>query len=165
MKVILKEDVSDLGEAGEIVDVAMGYARNYLIPRGMAVVATPGAVRQWEVEQKAKAKREARRAERAAELAEQLNALTLSFTANAGPTGRLYGSVTTVEIAEALEEELGRSIDRRDIESDALREVGEHTVPVRVSSEIVAQVTVVVEGEGMEEEAPAEASEEASEEE
>jgi len=151
MKIILTQDVPGLGQAGDVKDVAMGYARNYLIPRGLAVVATPGALRQWQVQQKARAEREARLAEQAAELTERLNALTLTFQAKAGPTGRLYGSVTTADIAEALERESGIRLDRRHILSDPLREVGEHVVPVRVARDAVAQVRVVVQAEGAEE--------------
>jgi large subunit ribosomal protein L9 len=163
MKVILKQDVPDLGQAGEIKDVAMGYARNYLIPKGFAVVATPGALKQWQIEQEAQSARESRLAERATELTEQLSALSLTFEAKAGPTGRLYGSVTTADIADALRREAGVRIDRRKIESDALREVGEHVVSVRVSSDAVAEVTVVVKGEEMEEPSESEQPTEAEE--
>ena len=148
MKVILIENVPGLGNVGEVKDVAPGYARNYLIPRGLAVVATPGAVQEWETRLKARMAREAREAEKAAELAERISALTLTFQAKAGPTGRLYGSVTTADIAEALERELGLAIDRRKIESDPLREVGEHTVTVRLAREATAALRVVVEAEG-----------------
>ena len=151
MKVILKEDIAGLGQAGEIKEVAMGYARNYLIPKGLAIAATPGALRQWQTEDRARATREARLADRAADVSEQLSALTLTFQAKAGPTGRLYGSVTTADIAEALERESGVPFDRRKILSDPLREVGEHTVSVRVSPDIVAEVTAVVQAEGIEE--------------
>ena len=158
MKVILKQDVPGLGTAGEIKEVALGYARNYLIPKGLAEAATPGVVKMVQEQLKARAEREARLAERAAELAEKMSALTLTFQAKAGPTGRLYGSVTTADIAEALGKELGVPVDRRKILSDSLREVGEHTVSVRLSRDVEAQVRVVVQAEGAEE-APEEATE------
>lgn len=164
MKVILIENVPGLGDRGEIKEVAPGYARNYLIPKGLAVVATPGAVQEWKARLAARAAREAREAQQAAELAERMSALTLTFRAKAGPTGRLYGSVTTAEIAERLGQELGVSIDRRKILSDPLREVGEHTVTVRLTHGVEAQVRVVVEAEG-EAEQETEKAEEAKQEE
>ncbi len=162
MKVILIEDVPGLGNAGDIKEVALGYARNYLIPKGLAVVATPSAVKEWQARLEARRAREARETERATALADRMAALTLTFQAKAGPTGRLYGSVTTADIAEALERELGVPFDRRKIESDPLREIGEHMVSVRLAREVVAQVRVVVAAEeGEEEAAEVEASEEA----
>ncbi|HEC33337.1 MAG TPA: 50S ribosomal protein L9 [Chloroflexi bacterium] len=151
MKVFLLQDVAGLGVAGEIKDVAKGYARNYLIPKGLAVVATPGTLKMARVQQEARAEREARVAERAAELAERMAALTLTFQAKAGPTGRLYGSVTTADIAEALERELGVRFDKRKILTDPLREVGEYTIRVRLSRNTEAQARVVVQAEGAEE--------------
>jgi len=148
MKVILIENVPGLGVMGEVKDVSPGYARNYLIPRGLAVVATPGSLQEWKARLEARAARETREAQQAAELAERISALTLTFRAKAGPTGRLYGSVTTADIAKALEKELGISVDRRKIESDPLREVGEHQVAVRLARDVTAQVRVVVEAEG-----------------
>ncbi len=150
MKVILKQDVSGLGTRGEIKEVAPGYARNYLFPRGLAEAATPGSVKAIQEQLKAQAARETRLAERAAELAGKISALTLTFQAKAGPTGRLYGSITTADIAEALEHALGIPFDRRKVLSDPLREVGEHRVAVRLSHEVEAQVRVVVQAEGAE---------------
>ncbi|MBN1179431.1 MAG: 50S ribosomal protein L9 [Anaerolineae bacterium] len=148
MKIILTQTVHNLGKAGEIKDVNAGYARNYLIPQGLATPATPGAINQFKSEQKAVAKREARLAAEAAGLVEQLNAVTLTFEAKAGPTGRLYGSVTTVDMAEALEQQTGTAFDRRKIMSDPLRDVGTHVVPVEVVKGAIAQIKVVVKAEG-----------------
>lgn len=148
MKIILKQDVEGLGKIGDVEDVAPGYARNYLIPQGMAIVATPSALKKFRAEQQARIEREAREAEKATQLAERIGHLTLRFEAKAGPTGRLYGSVTTSDIAEALEKELGTEVDRRNIESDPLRDIGAHTVPLRLSSDVTAEVRVVVEPEG-----------------
>lgn len=161
MKVILTQDVPDLGVAGDIKEVAMGYARNYLIPKGLAVVATASKVKTVQAEQKARARQEARAAEEATVLAERMSALTLTFQAKAGPTGRLYGSVTTADIAEALERELGVQFDRRKITSGPLRQVGEHTILVRLSSDVEAQVQGVVQAEGVEGEEGAEETAEA----
>ncbi|HID88404.1 MAG TPA: 50S ribosomal protein L9 [Anaerolineales bacterium] len=151
MKVLLTQDVPGLGTAGEVKEVALGYARNYLIPKGLAVAATPGTLRMVQAQQKAQKEREARLAERVAELSERMATLTLTFQAKAGPTGRLYGSVTTADIAEALERELGVRFDRRKIASSPLREVGEHTILVRLSRDVEVQVPVVVQAEGAEE--------------
>lgn len=154
MKILLMQNVPGLGVAGDVKNVAMGYARNYLIPKELAVLADPGTVKVAQAQQKAQEKREAHLSERAVELAEQMAALRLTFQAKAGPTGRLYGSITTAEIAEALGKKLGVVIDRRKILDEPLRDVGKHTVSVRLSAEVVGQVQVVIQAEGAE--APAE---------
>jgi large subunit ribosomal protein L9 len=163
MKVILTQDVPNQGKAGDVIDVASGYARNYLFPRELAIAATPGAIRQVRMEQKAAARRDKRLAQQAGRLADQISQLTLTFEAKAGPTGRLYGSVTTSDLAERLSQEIGEPIDRRSIESDPLREVGEHTVAVRVGQNMTADVRVVVYAEGEEQPSEAPAAEEAPE--
>ena len=148
MKVLLLEDVYKKGVAGEVVDVAPGYARNYLIPRGMAVKATPGALRQLE---NLRSRAEARREERSREfsdLAERIEKLTLYFGVKAGETGKLYGSVTSAEIAEQLHEQLGLEIDRRRVGDRPLRELGVFHVPVRLETGLVPNVKVVIHREG-----------------
>ncbi len=159
MKIILTRDVPNLGQAGDVKNVADGYARNYLIPRGLAVKATSGALREFELRQAAEERREERLAVRAEALAQRLGNLTLTFEAKAGEKGRLYGSITTVDIADALAREVGEQFDRRKhILSDPIRQVGEHVVPVRLTPDIVAEVKVVVrpEGEDLSEAAPTE---------
>ena len=149
MKVILTQDVPDVGQAGDLKDVSAGHARNYLIPKGLAAKATPGAMKDFERRQAAEARREARLAERAEALAQRLSAITLTFEGKAGEKGRLYGSVTTAEIAKAIERETGIKLDRRkNILSGAIREVGRHTVEVRLSADVVAEMTVFVKPEG-----------------
>lgn len=131
MKVLLKEDVDHLGYAGEVKKVANGYGRNYLMPRGLAVLASPAAMKQadaWRT--RAEARREELRAEYSA-LAERISAVVLDFKAKAGSNGRLYGSVTTTQIADALNAELGTDIDRRKMLSEPLRDLGMHTVRIR----------------------------------
>jgi large subunit ribosomal protein L9 len=153
MKVLLKEDVDNLGYAGEVFDVAAGYGRNYLIPQGLAVRATPKVMRQAEIWRR---KAETRRAELRAEhaiLAKRIEEVTLTFLARAGSTGRLYGSVTTAQIADALNEALGTEIDRRRVGNESLRQLGKHPVVVRLSAEFQPEVTVVVKPEGEIEEA------------
>ena len=148
MKVILTKDVYKKGVAGEVVDVANGYARNYLIPQGMAVNVTAGALKQMgKLRQQAAARRQMRDDELAA-LAEKVEALTLTFPVKAGEMGKLYGSVTTANIGDALEAEIGAGIDRRRIGDQPLRQLGEHKVAVRLSSLLTPQISVLVHREG-----------------
>lgn len=147
MKVLLREDVENLGYAGEVHTVADGYGRNYLIPKGMAVIASSSAMKQAEVWRK---KAEARRAELRAEheaLSARIEETTLTFVARAGSTGKLYGSVTTAQVTDALNEKLGTEIDRRKVGTDPLRQLGKHQVVVRLSSEFNPHVTVIIESE------------------
>lgn len=160
MKVLLREDVDNLGYAGEIHDVANGYGRNYLLPRGLAVKATPGVLKQaraW------RERAEARRAELQAkyeELTEKIQGMHLVFRAKAGETGRLYGSVTMMDVADRLNEELGTDIDRRKFDSQPLRDLGEHRVPIHLDRDFHPQLVVHVHPEGAEtEEADMEAEE------
>lgn len=165
MKVLLKEDVENLGYAGEVYAVADGYGRNYLIPRGLAVKASPKVMKQAESwRQRAAARREQQRAEFAA-LAERIMAAELVFEAKAGETGKLYGSITTAEVVEQLNAALGIDLDRRVIVTDPLRQLGKHQVMVRLSADFQPEVTVVIRGEGAEEAAEAETMEEAAAEE
>ncbi len=147
MKVLLTQNVPNLGRAGDVKEVADGYARNYLIPRGLAVPATEGTVRMAQEQKRAKTEQATRQAQRMAMLAEKMEQLTLTFQAKAGPTGRLYGSVTPADIAEALERELKIPFDRRKILTDPLRDLGEHAVPVRLSSDRTVTVRVRIEPE------------------
>jgi large subunit ribosomal protein L9 len=156
VKVILTQDIPDLGEAGTVKTVTNGYARNYLFRNGLAVKASKGALREFEQRKKADARREEKMTARAAALAEELQGVTLTFEAKAGETGHLYGSITPAAIAEALSREVGEEFDRRKhIDSEPLREVGEHMVSVRLSSSVTAEVRVVVKPEGGELAAPA----------
>jgi len=149
VKVILTQNVPNLGQTGDVKDVAAGYARNYLIPNKLAAKATPGALKEFKRRQTAQARQTERLAARAEALAERLSALTLTFEAKAGEKGRLYGSITPTDIAEALEREVGERFDRRKhILSDPIRQVGRHVVPVRLRSDVVAQVEVLVKPEG-----------------
>ena len=155
MKVLLKEEVDNLGLAGEVHEVAAGFGRNYLIPQGFAVKASPGAMNQATVWRK---KAEARRAQIRAEyeaLAAKIEGVTLNFTARAGDSGKLYGSITTAQIADALNETMGLDIDRRKVGVDPLRQLGEHKVVVRLSGDIHPSVTVIIESEGGEPEVEA----------
>ena len=147
MKVLLKEDVENLGLAGEVYDVANGFGRNYLIPQGFAVKASPSVMNQAEIWRN---KAEARRAELQAEyeaLAEKIEEITLNYTARASETGKLFGSVTTAQIADDLNAELGTDIDRRKVGIEPLRQLGAHKVVVRLSADIQPELTAVIENE------------------
>lgn len=159
MKVLLREDVDNLGFAGEVHEVASGFGRNYLIPQGLAVLATASRMKQAEVWRK---RAEARRAQIRAEhesLSEKIEDVTLTFQARASESGKLFGSVTTTQVADALNEELGTEIDRRDVGVEPLRKLGTHQVTVRLSGDFQPEVTVVIEPEGEVEEAPPELTE------
>ena len=165
MKVLLKEDVSNLGYAGEIMDVADGYGRNYLIPQGLAIKATPGALKQAEAWRERAAIRMAELQEQHQALAAKIQDTHLTFTARAGETGKLYGSITNADIVEQLNETLGTEIDRRSVVGEPLRQLGDHNVTVRLSRDYQPQVMVTIvpfveeepEAEEVEEEAEIEA--------
>jgi len=148
MKVLLLRDVEHLGKAGEIKDVSGGFGRNYLLPKGFAVLATKSHIKQAE-ERLAAQRRRAEAARREAEaLAAKLSALTLTFTAKVGEQDRLYGSVTNADIATKLREEAGIEIDRRKIAlEDPIKRTGEYEVPVELAGGITATLKVVVVGE------------------
>ncbi|MFN2289991.1 MAG: 50S ribosomal protein L9 [Anaerolineae bacterium] len=148
MDVLLLKDVQGLGDAGEVKTVADGYGRNYLIPHGLAMMATPGAVKQAQLQATAEERRKEQEMTEAQELAQALDGLTVTFQARAGESDRLYGSITKANIAEALEEQIGQEVDRRKIELDEpLKELGTHAVTIRLASEAEAKVTVVIERE------------------
>jgi len=146
--VLLREDVDNLGARGEIVRVKAGYARNYLLPRKLAVEATAGNVKQIEGERKALAKREARDRAGAELQAEQLRTLSLDFERKVGEHGILYGSVTSMDIAEALRAR-GYEIDRRRIQlREPIKETGDFQVHVRLHRDVSVDLPVRVHGEG-----------------
>ena len=148
MRVVLIQDVPNLGRVGDIKDVADGYGRNYLIPKGLAILATYGAVKNVEELRRAEAKKMARRVQDAESIAAQLNQLNLHFTARSGEEGRLYGSITNADIAEAIKAKTGHDIDRRRIELDEpIRSLGDHQVDVRLMTNVTAHLNVAVQPE------------------
>jgi large subunit ribosomal protein L9 len=148
MQVVLLKDVRRLGRAGEVRNVADGYARNYLFPNGLATLATAGAVRQAEEQAAHEARHQAREQAKARSLAEEVGGTALTFKARAGETGHLYGSITASDIAGELEKRTGKTIDRRKIVlEEPIRELGTYQVPVRFGGEATAQVSVTVEAE------------------
>jgi large subunit ribosomal protein L9 len=148
MKVLLIRDVYKLGRAGDIKKVADGYGRNFLLPQGLAVLATDGARKQIET---IKAKATARRAalnEEMSSVAEVLSKLEIHFTGKSGETGKLYGSITTHMIADAIHAKSGVTIERRQIEAQPIKSLGEHKVRVRLTVDLVPEVKVIVYREG-----------------
>jgi large subunit ribosomal protein L9 len=147
-KVLLREDVDDLGARGEIVRVRAGYARNYLLPRRLAVEATASNVKQIDQERAALLKKEAKERATADVQSEKLTSLVLEFKRKAGEQGALYGSVTSMDLAEALQER-GYEIDRHRIHMrEPLKRLGDFTVPVRLHREVTVDLKVKVSAEG-----------------
>jgi large subunit ribosomal protein L9 len=149
MDVLLKKDVDGVGLAGDIRSVADGYARNYLIPKGLAIPANKGAAKQAQQIKDAADRRRDRERRAAMSMAEKLEALTLNFKARAAETDRLFGSITASDITLAIEQATGEAIEKRQVSLDhPIRQLGTHQVPVRLMADVVPQVTVVVEREG-----------------
>jgi large subunit ribosomal protein L9 len=148
MKVLLLKDVYKLGRAGDIKKVADGYGRNFLLPQGMAVLATSEALKMAErIREKANVQRAIINQEMDA-VAKQIFGLTLVFPAKASETGKLYGSVTTQMMAEAIKSKSGVEIARRQIDSQPLRMLGEYKVPIRLTVDLIPTIDVIVYREG-----------------
>jgi large subunit ribosomal protein L9 len=160
MKILLLKDVYKLGRAGDVKKVANGYGRNYLIPQGFAVLATPEAIQQADYIREVADKERAILNEEMSGIAEQMEDVRLTFPVRASETGRLYGSVNTRMIAEAINEELDLDISHRQIDAQPIRMIGEHTIPVRLTVDLIPEIDVVVYREG---ETPEESIEEAEE--
>lgn len=148
MEVILLQDVEKLGLKGEVVDVKRGYARNFLLPRKLAEAATPGRVAEVRRIDAERAKHEARSAEQAAAIADTLTKTVLRFEVKAGPTGALFGSVTPTDIAEELWRTRKIRVDRRKIETDAIKRIGRYSIAVHVYEGVTADVKTLVVPEG-----------------
>jgi large subunit ribosomal protein L9 len=147
MELLLKEDVDNLGARGDLVKVKPGYGRNYLLPRGLAIQATPGNKKQIELQRKALLKKEAVERDTATQQADLLKEVVLEFTRKVGEHGILYGSVTSMDIAEALAAK-GYEIDRRRILlKDPIKEPGEFEAPVKLHREVTTNIKVVVKKE------------------
>ncbi len=161
MKVMLVKDVYKLGRAGDIKKVADGYGRNFLIPQGLAMIATAGALKQVG---KIRSQAEIRRTELNSELkdlASHIKGLVLSFSAKAGETGKLYGSITTQDVATAIQEKTRYEVKKAQIDMQPIRTLGEFTAHVRLTMDLIPEIKIVVhrEGEAVEEDAQTETAE------
>ena len=159
MKVLLTKDVYKLGRAGDIKKVADGYGRNFLLPQGLAVLASAGALKQVD---RIKSQADVRRTEQNSELkdlAAHINGVVLVFSAKAGDTGKLYGSITTQDVATAIQEKTRYEVKKQQIEMQPIRTLGDFIARVRLTMDLVPEVKVIVhrDGEALEEEAAPEA--------
>ena len=146
MKVILLQDVKGKGKKGQLLEISDGYARNFLLPRKLAIEATADAMNTKKMNDKAAAEKEAKERAEALEISKQLRETTLVVTAKGGGAGRLFGSVTNQEIAEALKAKTGIALDKRKIVvSDPIKSVGTYTVQCKLGYEISAPLTVKIE--------------------
>lgn len=145
MKIVLRSDVATLGRRGDLVDVADGYARNFLVPRGLAIAATKGSVRQAEAMTRARSVRDVRDREGATATKNQLESARVTITARAGEGGRLFGSVTSADVADAVTAQIRVDLDRRKLALDEpIKSLGVHSVPVRLHADVTATLTVEV---------------------
>jgi large subunit ribosomal protein L9 len=146
LKVILKEYNEKLGDTGDIIDVKAGYANNFLIPNGLAVLASKGNINQMELVKKAEQKVEAKNVEEAQKQVGEIGDLILTFVVKAGEEGKLYGSITNKDIAEKIKEEKNIEVDRKKIAlAEHLKEIGEYDVDLKLYKEVKAPIKVIVE--------------------
>ena len=148
MEVILLSDVEHVGLRGDVVSVARGYARNYLLPRRLAEEATPGRVAELQKREGLRARHEAKTADQAREIADALSAAVLRFEVKAGPTGSLFGSVTPTDIADELWNSKKIRVDRRKIETDPIKRIGRYEIPIALFEDIRVEVKTEVIPEG-----------------
>ena len=161
MKVLLLKDVYKLGRAGDVKKVADGYGRNYLLPQGLAVLATPGALKQTEKIRSSAAVTRNQLNQELSGVSEQLENMVLTFAAKAGETGKLYGSITPQMVASSIQEKIGYEADRRQLDMQPIRVLGEHKVRVRLTIDLIPTILVIVHREGEAVEIPSEAQPEA----
>ena len=147
MKILLRSDVDGLGRTGDIVDVARGHARNFLLPRGLAVEASSGVTAQAEAMQKKRALKAVEDKADAEEIVSRLDGIIIQIAANASETGKLFGSVGVVEISQALQDQVGLEINRKDISGETVKEIGTHIFTLHLHPEVEMQVTVDVQSE------------------
>jgi large subunit ribosomal protein L9 len=144
VKLILRSDVDGLGKRGDIVEVADGYGRNYLLPRGLAFVATAGAVDQAAKMRRARDLRDAHDRESAQTVATTLVPKVITVPAKAGSEGRLFGSVTTADVVEAVREQTGIELDRKQLDTEPIRTLGQHVVTARLHADVAFPITIDV---------------------
>jgi large subunit ribosomal protein L9 len=148
MEVILRKDIDKVGLRGEVVNVARGYARNFLFPRGLADEATPARVAEVRKVEDRRAQHEAKTFEDAQSVAQRLHQVELRFDVKAGPTGSLFGSVTPTDIADELWEKHKVRVDRRKIGGDSIKRIGRYQVPIELFQDVTAEVRTLVVPEG-----------------
>jgi large subunit ribosomal protein L9 len=148
MQIILLKDVEKLGLRGDVVDVARGYARNYLLPRRLAEVATPARVAESRRVDEQRARHEARSAEQAHDIAEILNKTVLTFEVKSGPTGSLFGSVTPSDVVDEIWRTRKIRVDRRKVETDPIKRIGRYAIPIEVFDDVRVEVKTLVVPEG-----------------
>src|SRR5215204_1093981 len=148
MEVILLNDIEKIGLRGEVVNVARGYARNFLLPRRLAEIATPAKVAELQKRESQRARHEARSFDQAKEMAETLERTELRFDVKAGPTGSLFGSVTPTDIADEIWRVSKIRVDRRKIGIDTIKRIGRHEVPVELFQDVTVTVRAAVVPEG-----------------
>jgi large subunit ribosomal protein L9 len=148
VQVVLRSDVESLGLRGDVVNVARGYARNYLLPRGLAELATPGLIRELERRDAKRARHEAQSVDEAAAIKQRLESRELRIDVNAGPTGSLFGSVTATTVSDKLWDDLKIRIDRRKLGVGHIKKVGRYTIPVEVFGDVNAELRLLVVPEG-----------------
>jgi len=162
MKIVLLKDVANLGSAGEVKDVADGYARNFLVPKGFATLATTGLIKQAKERAEAQRKRDLKTRTDAEAMMQRINGQTVRFVVKVGELDRLYGSITNVDIAEKLSAQLGTDVDRRRVElGDPIKRAGVYSVVVDLGHGLEPRINVVVEGEGGPAAAPVASADEA----
>ena len=145
MRVILRADVERVGKKGDVLEVADGYARNFLVPRGLALKASDGAIAQAQAMRRSRDVRDAADRQAAEEIARQLVPKVITVTGRAGAGGRLFGSITSVDVVEAVQAQTGLTIDRRKVHFDeAIRDVGTHRVTAKLHAEVEFPITVEV---------------------
>jgi large subunit ribosomal protein L9 len=148
MKLILKQDVRKLGAAGDLVEASDGYARNFLIPRGLAEEATPERMKEWQARGEARDRRENKKKAEAGELRKRLSGKAVRIKASTGEKGKLFGSVTAAAVAEGLASQHSASVDKRDVRlPDSVKQTGSYPFTVRLYPGIEAEMTLVVESE------------------
>ncbi|OGO85303.1 MAG: 50S ribosomal protein L9 [Clostridiales bacterium GWE2_32_10] len=147
MKVILKKEVKKLGKVGDLIEASDGYARNYLLPQGLAVEATKANMAEVDQKKNAEKKREKAELDKAKSKAELLNSKTFKVLIKAGENGKIFGSVTSKEIAEAIEKQAGVEVDKRKINlTDNIKNIGIYTIKVKLHNEVVTDIKVEVNG-------------------
>ncbi len=145
MKIVLRDDIDNVGRKGDLIEVADGYARNYLVPRGLAIVATKGTIKQAQAMQRSREVREAREREAAEAVAGRLRDQTVRIQARVGEAGKLFGSVTATDVADAVAEQLEVELDRKKLDlGEPIREVGMHDVSLKLHPDVEASFHVVV---------------------